>query len=104
MVVLDLALIPAFGAVGAAVGLAAAVLVNNIVPLVQVGRALGIHPFGPGTVAAGGLALACFGVLPHVLAAAAGTGPAALLTALALAFAGYGAGVWRMRHRLGLLR
>jgi len=104
MVALDLALIPPFGAVGAAVGLAAAVLVNNIVPLVQVGHALGIHPFGPGTVAAAGLALACFGVLPQALAATAGTGPAAVLTAAALAFAAYGAGVWRMRHRLGILR
>lgn len=104
MVALDLALIPAFGAVGAAVGLAAAVLVNNIVPLVQVGRALGIHPFGPGTVAAGGLAVACFGVLPHVLAATAWTGPVAVLVAAALAFAAYGAGVWRMRQRLGILR
>jgi O-antigen/teichoic acid export membrane protein len=102
MVALDLALIPPFGAIGAAVGLAAAVLVNNIVPLVQVGRALGVHPFGPGTVAAAGLAIACFGVLPQALAATAGTGPAAVLVAGALAFAAYGAGVWRMRRRLGL--
>jgi O-antigen/teichoic acid export membrane protein len=104
MVALDLALIPALGAVGAAIGLAAAVLVNNIVPLVQVGRALGVHPFGPGTVAAAGLAVACFGVLPQTLAATAGTGPAAVLTAATLAFTAYGAGVWRMRHRLGILR
>ncbi|MDQ7908683.1 polysaccharide biosynthesis C-terminal domain-containing protein [Phytohabitans sp. ZYX-F-186] len=104
MVVLDLALIPPFGAVGAAIGLAAAVLVNNIAPLVQVGNALGIHPFGPGTVAAAGLAVTCFGVLPQIVAATAGTGPAAVTTAAALAFAGYGAGAWRMRHRLGLAR
>lgn len=104
MVALDLALIPAFGAVGAAVGLAAAALVNNILPLVQVGRALGIHPFGPGTVAAAALAVTCFGVLPQIFAATAGTGPAAVLTAAALALAGYGGGVWRMRHRLGLVR
>jgi hypothetical protein len=69
---------------------------------VQVGVALGVHPFGPGTVAAAGLAVACFGVLPQVLVATAGTGPAALLTTAALAFAAYGAGVWPMRHRLGL--
>ncbi|GAB3508720.1 hypothetical protein GCM10027575_19050 [Phytohabitans suffuscus] len=104
MVALDLALVPRFGAVGAAVGLAAAVLVNNIAPLVQVGHALGIHPFGPGTVAAAGLAVACFGVLPQVSAAIAGTGPAALLTAAAVALSCYGVGVWRMRGRLGLLR
>ena len=102
MVALDIALIPPFGAVGAAVGLAAAVLVNNIAPLIQVGRALGIHPFGPGTVAASGLAVACFGVLPQIFAETAGTSPAAVTAAAAVALAAYGAGVWRMRRTLAL--
>ena len=46
---LDVLLIPRYGALGAAVGLACAVVVNNLLPLVQVGRACGLHPFGRGT-------------------------------------------------------
>lgn len=102
MLALDLALIPYVGALGAAIGLAVAVLINNILPLVQVGRSVGLHPFGPGTVAAGGLAVGCFGVLPQVLAATAGTGPAALLGALALASAAYLGGAHRLRRTLAL--
>ncbi|MEJ3743841.1 polysaccharide biosynthesis C-terminal domain-containing protein [Actinomycetes bacterium KLBMP 9797] len=102
MVALDLALIPHFGLVGAAVGLAAAVLVNNLLPLIQVGRYTGLHPFGAGTVAAGGLAVGCFGVLPHILAAIAGTGPAALLATLLTALVSYGLGAYRLREALAL--
>jgi O-antigen/teichoic acid export membrane protein len=102
MVALDLALIPHFGAVGAAVGLAIAVLINNIVPLVQVGRSVGLHPFGTGTVVASGLAVGCFGVLPHAVAATAGTGPAALLGALAVAILLYACGAYRLRGVLAL--
>ncbi|MDG6105406.1 lipopolysaccharide biosynthesis protein [Dactylosporangium aurantiacum] len=62
MLVLDAVLIPRHGAAGAAVGLCAAVLVNNLVPLVQVVRGLGLHPFGRATLLAGGLAASCFAV------------------------------------------
>ncbi|MFD0518254.1 hypothetical protein [Paractinoplanes durhamensis] len=37
---------------------------NNLLPLIQVGRAVGLHPFGRGTRAAALLSLACFGALP----------------------------------------
>ena len=46
---LDVLLIPAYGALGAAIGLACAVVVNNLLPLIQVGRTARLHPFGPGT-------------------------------------------------------
>ncbi|OLB64151.1 MAG: multi antimicrobial extrusion protein MatE, partial [Actinobacteria bacterium 13_2_20CM_2_72_6] len=42
----DLALIPRLGALGAALGFAAATLTNNLVPLAQIGTVLGLHPFG----------------------------------------------------------
>jgi O-antigen/teichoic acid export membrane protein len=97
MIVLDLLLIPRFGAVGAAVGLAVALLVNNIVPLIQVGRAVGLHPFGRGTVTAGALAFGCFGVLPYAL-------PTPPLASLAVAATTYAAAVWHLRATLGLAR
>lgn len=102
MVALDLALVPRLGALGAAVGLGVAVVVNNLLPLAQVGLVLGLHPFGPGTIAAGALAVACFGVLPQAFAVLAGTGPAAVVAAIATAGASYLAGARRLRRRLNL--
>jgi O-antigen/teichoic acid export membrane protein len=79
----DAVLVPRHGALGAAIGLAAAVLANNLVPLAQVRRSLGLHPFGRATLAAAGLALACFGpalLLPSSSRfAATGVGLAAYL-------------------------
>ncbi|WP_433080634.1 lipopolysaccharide biosynthesis protein [Dactylosporangium sp. CA-052675] len=65
MLAADALLIPRSGALGASVGLAAAVLVNNLVPLVQVVRGLGLHPFGRATLLAAAMATACF-ALPQL--------------------------------------
>ncbi|MFC4058454.1 lipopolysaccharide biosynthesis protein [Planomonospora corallina] len=53
-VLLDVLLVPAHGAFGAALGWAAGVLVKNALPLWRLHR-LGLHPFGRGTLAACGL-------------------------------------------------
>lgn len=90
---LDVWLIPRFGALGAAVGLACAMVANNLLPLAQVHRALGLHPFGRGTRAAAVLSLACFGVLPQL------AGPA---TGLALGAPAFLIGAWLLRDRLAL--
>ena len=45
-VVLDLALIPSCGALGAALGWAGGVLVKNLMPLLRIHRAYGLRPFG----------------------------------------------------------
>jgi O-antigen/teichoic acid export membrane protein len=90
---LDVLLIPRFGALGAAVGLACAVVVNNLLPLVQVHRGVGLHPFGPGTRAAAALSVTCFGVLPHLAGTTAG---------LALGVPAFVAGAWLLRDRLAL--
>lgn len=90
---LDVLLIPRFGALGAAAGLACAMVVNNLLPLAQVFRHAGLHPFGRGTLYAAGLALACFGVPPLLV----GPVPAAVTGAL-----GYAAGVWLLRSPLAL--
>jgi O-antigen/teichoic acid export membrane protein len=93
---LNLALIPHLGALGAAIGLAAAVAANNLLPLAQVGVALGLHPFGRGTVSAALLAVACFGLLPLPLA---GFGP---LVAVAASTGAYLLGVVLLRGPLEL--
>lgn len=45
-VALDLALIPALGALGAALGWAGGVLVKNLMPLLRIHHAYGLRPFG----------------------------------------------------------
>lgn len=102
MVVLDVALIPRLGAMGAAVGLAAAIAVNNLLPLAQIGYVLRIHPFGAGTLTAAVLAGSCFGILPAVVHATAGTGPVPALATLTASLGLYAAGLRRFRHRLSL--
>jgi O-antigen/teichoic acid export membrane protein len=99
---LDVLLIPRYGALGAAIGLACAMVANNVLPLIQVGRVAGLHPFGAGTRAAALLSIGCFGVLPRVVTAAAGTGAAGLSLAVALAVPAFGAGAWLLRDRLAL--
>jgi O-antigen/teichoic acid export membrane protein len=99
---LDLLLIPAYGALGAAIGLAGAMLANNLLPLIQVGRTTGLHPFGRGTRAAAVLSVTCFGVLPWVVTALAGRSAAGLSLALAVAVPAFGFGAWLLRKPLAL--
>lgn len=82
---LDLWLIPRWGFMGAAVGWAAAIAVANLLPLAQVIRQPGIHPFGRGTVMAMVAATLIFGALPWGVRAVAGTGAVPALAALAAA-------------------
>jgi hypothetical protein len=77
-------------------------VVNNVLPLFQVARAAGVHPFGAGTCAAALLSVGCFGVLPRVVTAVAGTGTVGLTLALGLAVPAFGGGAWLLRDRLAL--
>ncbi|MCW2136703.1 Membrane protein involved in the export of O-antigen and teichoic acid [Actinoplanes cyaneus] len=99
---LDVLLIPRWGAIGAAAGLAGAMLANNLLPLIQVFRGARLHPFGPGTRAAALLSAGCFGVLPRAVTALTGDGPAGLALAATAAIATFGAGAWLLRERLEL--
>ena len=99
---LDVLLIPRYGALGAAIGLACAMVANNLLPLVQVGRAARLHPFGTGTLAAAGLSAICFGVIPGLITAVAGAGPAGLTLGVAAALPAFAAGVWLLRRPLAL--
>jgi O-antigen/teichoic acid export membrane protein len=51
-VALDVLLIPAFGALGAALGWAGGTVVKNLLPLWQIHRLYGLHPFGVHSLAA----------------------------------------------------
>jgi O-antigen/teichoic acid export membrane protein len=63
-VAVDLALIPHFGIIGAAVGWCAAIVAANVVPLLLAWRGLGLHPFGVDVATACVLTAGCFGLLP----------------------------------------
>jgi O-antigen/teichoic acid export membrane protein len=99
---LDVWLVPRYGALGAAFGLAGAMIANNLLPLIQVGRAAGLHPFGVGTRTAAGLSIGCFGVLPRFVMAMTGTGGTGLALATSLAVIAFAAGTWQFRDRLAL--
>ncbi|WP_229789649.1 lipopolysaccharide biosynthesis protein [Pilimelia terevasa] len=94
--------IPAHGILGAAAAWSLAILLNNLVPLLQLHRACGLHPFGRGTRLAAGLAMSCFGVLPLAVRAVAGAGSAPAAAALAVGAAAYAAAAWRWRGPLHL--
>jgi O-antigen/teichoic acid export membrane protein len=100
MLAVDAAAIPRLGALGAALGLAAAVVVNNLLPLAQIRRSLGLHPFGAATRTAAALAAGCFGV-PALWAALDGARPAPL-AATAVGTVAYVFGALRLRRVLGL--
>lgn len=101
-VVANVLLIPRYGVMGAAIAWSASILITNLVPLVQLHRAFRLHPFGPGTLTAAGLALACFGVPSLALHAVTDPGMASLLVVAALGGAGYAVAVWRLRGVLQL--
>ena len=100
-IALDLVLIPRIGILGAAVGWGAAILVNNVLPLVQVRHTLGLHPFARGTLAAAALATGCFGIL-GLLAQLAFGGLIGLLVTLPVGAVLYAAGCWWLRGTLRL--
>jgi O-antigen/teichoic acid export membrane protein len=101
-VVANLLLIPPYGIFGAAVAWSLAILVNNLVPLVQLRWAMGLHPFGRGTLTAAGLAVACFGVPPLLSRLAFGTDPLVLVAVAVLGAVAYTAAAWRLRRVLQL--
>jgi len=98
----DLALIPRLGPLGAAIGLAAATLTNNLVPLAQIAVSLRLHPFGRNTFVAAATATGCFGVVPLAVVAVLGANPRGALVAVLLGVASYAAALSRLRHVLHL--
>jgi O-antigen/teichoic acid export membrane protein len=98
---LNLLLIPRWGMTGAAVAWAVSIAANNLVPLAQVRRSTGMHPFGRGTVAAAFAAVVCVGVPAAVVRLTIGPTVGGLLIALAVGGAAYALVLVRLR---GVLR
>jgi O-antigen/teichoic acid export membrane protein len=99
---LDLLLIPSLGITGAAVAWAAAIVVNNLVPLAQIGFALRLHPFDAATGRAALLTVACFGVLPAPLLLLDAPAPVTLAAVLVVGVPLYAWLCWRSRSVLRL--
>lgn len=99
-IVIDLVLVPQIGIVGAGIGWAAALVIGNLLPLWQIWRHLGLHPFGRAAGLAYGLAATCFGLVPLLGRLLAGD-PGAL-AGLGLGLVAYVVLVWREREPLGL--
>jgi O-antigen/teichoic acid export membrane protein len=99
---LDLALIPRYGIVGAAIGWAVAIALTNVVPLIQLAAVFRVHPFGRSTLAAVLLPAFCLGAVPLAILALAGPVPLAAVAGILVGFVLLAVGSWRFREVLHL--
>ena len=97
---LNFALTPRYGLAGASVAFAVGILLNNLLPLVQVWWSMGLHPFGPGTGVAAALSAVSFGLLGLVLRAVAGPTVAGFVVYAVAGCGLYAVLLWRFRDRL----
>lgn len=99
---LNVWLIPRIGILGAALAWVAAILVNNLVPLLQVRVALHVHPFGRITLLAASVPAFLFGVIPWItqLWGGGAIGAVACFLVGGLIYVGF---FWRLRRPLGLV-
>jgi hypothetical protein len=94
-------LIPGYGIRGAAISWSIAIVVRNLLPLLQVRRYLGMWPVTGVNVRLGLGAVACFGSVAVAVTATDLPLPADAVLAV-LGVLGYAYGVWRWRDALGL--
>lgn len=102
MIGVDLALIPGYGVVGAALGWAASIMVKNGLAVWQVWRWEGILPFAPRSWKAVGVTVLSFGVVPAVAVLALGPAWAAVAVSLPIATLLYLGLVIALRAGLGI--
>jgi O-antigen/teichoic acid export membrane protein len=99
---LDVLLIPRYGITGAAIGWSAAIVVANLVPLVQLAMTVRLQPFGRGTCIAAVLSALSFGALPVAARGLLGHGALPSLAAIACGCAVMAVGLFRFRADLHL--
>ena len=99
-VTLNLILIPRYGMTGAAVAWSASILLNNLLPLVQVWRLIGLHPFGRGSIAVASSSVICIGGVGLIAGNVFGNGVTALLVTGLIGGAVYLVALWRFRTML----
>lgn len=98
----DVLLIPGHGILGAAIGWGAGILAANVVPLVQVAMAVGLHPFGRSTTVTLALLAGWFAVVPALVRMGLGDTWTALVVCAVVSGVGYLASLWRLREVLNL--
>lgn len=101
-IVLDLVLIPQLGLLGAAIGWGAAIVLANLLPLVQVWPMLKMNPYGKGTLGAAAGAAICFGVVPVGFGALMGWSVSSFVWSSVIAVALYAPALWFLRRTLEL--
>jgi O-antigen/teichoic acid export membrane protein len=100
-IALNIWLIPQLGILGAALAWVAAILVNNLLPLIQVGVVIKVHPFGRITLLAAAVPAVLFGLIPWLTAMLNG-GVVGGIVVFALACLVYALLLWRWKDALGL--
>lgn len=103
-VVIGILLIPHLGLTGAAISVDVGLLIANVLPLVQVHRLYGMHPFGQGFRVAMAASLGCFAMIGVLIRLVVGQSlPAVLIYAL-LSCSAYAVVIWLKRDALQLTR
>jgi O-antigen/teichoic acid export membrane protein len=98
--VLGILLIPKYGATGAAIAWAAAIVLDNVLTAAEVAILLGLSPFWKGYYLVAGGAVACFAALGLIVRGLLGLSLAGLLTFAVAGVLLYGAWLWRHRQVL----
>jgi len=97
---LNFVLTPRFGLAGAATAFAVGILLNNLIPLVQVWWFLHLHPFGQGVWVAAALSAVSFGAVGVAIRGLLGPTVTGLAVYALAGCALYAALLWRFRERL----
>jgi O-antigen/teichoic acid export membrane protein len=101
-VCLNFMLIPRFGIVGAAAAWAVSIAIQNLAPLAEVWRALGLHPFSRGYLFVALAAALCFGGIGLFVRGVIGTSISSFVLFGISATLAYCAALWRLRDEVGL--
>jgi O-antigen/teichoic acid export membrane protein len=101
-VCLNFLLIPRFGIVGAATAWAVSIAIQNLAPLAEVWRALGLHPFSRGYLFVALTAALCFGGIGFLVRSLIGTSISSFVLFGISATLAYCVALWRLRDEVGL--
>lgn len=99
---LNIVLIPWLGITGAALAWAASIVVQNVIPLLQVWLVMGLHPFSRALLAAALGSIGCVGLAALLAVGVLGETVPGFLLFMAVATVAYGAFLRRFRSTLAL--
>jgi O-antigen/teichoic acid export membrane protein len=100
--IIGIVLIPHFGLLGAALATDAALLINNVIPVMQIYRFYRMHPFGQGFWVGMAASLTCFGLTGVAVRLFIGQSFPAVLGYVLLSCAAYTVMLWLNRNALQL--